>query len=141
MNSTKKKLIKNLTKETYCRIKPDSYGGVGVFAVKDIPKSVNPFMYGTGLCPIRTVDIPDQFIKKMDPGVQTMINDFYGQNEDGTWSIPKLGLNGNDISFYLNTSKTPNLKIINSSKCSFPIFKTMRPILNGEELLIDYDLY
>jgi len=136
-----KALIRNLKYDTYTRLRPDAFGGVGVFAIKDIPAGVNPFKYGTGICPIKTVNIPDSVVKTFDLEVQKMIKDFYVLEEDGKWCIPKLGLNGNDISFYINTSKTPNVKIINTKKCDMVIFKTMRPIANGEELFINYDEY
>ena len=140
LSTTKKKLIKNLKNQTYCRIKPDSFGGVGVFAIRDIPKGVNPFILGTGVCPIKTVDIPDRYVKQMHPEIQKMITDFYFMENDN-WGIPKHGLNANDISFYMNTSKIPNMRIINDLKCSMVIFKTMRDIRAGEELFIDYDEY
>ena len=141
LSKTKKKLIANLRNNTYCRLKPDSFGGVGVFAIKDIPMGKNPFLYPTGACVNKTVDIPDSYIKQFDPEVQKMITDFYEMNENGTWTIPKVGLNGNDISFYLNTSKNNNLKISSTSKCDMVIFKTTRYIMAGEELFIDYDDY
>jgi hypothetical protein len=139
--SSRKKLINNLKNGTYCRLKPDSFGGVGVFAIKDIPPNVNPFVYGTGVCPIKTIDIPDSVVKKFDPEVQRMMNDFYSIDSDGMWGVPKLGLNGNDISFYINTSDTPNIRIVSSRKCDLYTFKTMRAIKKGEELFIDYNLY
>ena len=41
MNDLKKKLIKNIEIDIYCRIKPSKKHGVGVFAIRDIPKSIN----------------------------------------------------------------------------------------------------
>lgn len=40
---SKKVLLKNLQNDIYCRIKPSKKHGVGVFAIKDIPKNTNPF--------------------------------------------------------------------------------------------------
>ena len=138
----KKDLIRNLKSQTYCRLRPDSFGGVGVFAIRDIPVGVNPFIYGNGICPIKTMNIPDKVVKTFDPEIQRMINDFYSFNsESGTWGIPKMGLNGNDISFYLNTSQTPNLRIVNTKKCDMYTFKTLRVIRKDEELFINYDNY
>jgi len=45
-----KQLVRNLKNNVYCRIKPDSFGGVGVFAIKDIPEGVNPFKLSNGDC-------------------------------------------------------------------------------------------
>jgi len=138
----KKDLIRNLKSQTYCRLRPDSFGGVGVFAIRDIPVGVNPFIYGNGVCPIKTMNIPDKVVKTFDPEIQRMINDFYSfDSESGTWGISKMGLNGNDISFYLNTSQTPNVRIVNTKKCDMYTFKTIRPIRKDEELFINYDNY
>ena len=38
-----KKDILNCLKNTYCRLKPSKIEGVGVFAIRDIPKNINPF--------------------------------------------------------------------------------------------------
>jgi hypothetical protein len=39
----KKQIIAHLEKEVYCCVKPSLISGVGVFAIKDIPKGTNPF--------------------------------------------------------------------------------------------------
>ncbi len=77
----------------------------------------------------------------MDPAVIKMISDFYVKSKDGFWGIPYKGLNANDVSFYLNNSEKPNLKIIYDDESTMMIFKTSRFINAGEELLIDYREY
>ena len=115
--------------------------GIGVFAIKDIPKGTNPFKISNAPCmPHKTVDVPDSIVQKLDPNVKKIISDFYVL-EDGKWGIPKPGINANDVTFYLNYSQTPNLKIVNSKKCNMVIFKTLKDIIKGEELLINYDFY
>jgi hypothetical protein len=41
--SKKDKLLHNLEDDTYVRLRPSKLQGVGIFAIKDIPKDVNPF--------------------------------------------------------------------------------------------------
>ena len=65
-----------------------------------------------------------------------MINDFYG-TDGNFYYIPSHGLNGNDISFYLNHSRKPNVL----SKKGDENFLTLRKIKNGEELFLDYRFY
>ena len=139
----KKALIKNLKNDTYCRLKPDSHGGVGVFAIKNIPKGTNPFhITNHKNFTQRILNIPDEEVKKMDPAIIKMISDFYVKSDDnGFWGIPYKGLNANDISFYLNNSEKPNLKIIYDNESTMLNFKTSRQINIGEELLIDYREY
>ena len=38
MSSAKKILIENLLSQTFCRFAPSKIHGIGVFAIKDIPK-------------------------------------------------------------------------------------------------------
>ena len=42
MQKAKQDILKNL-ENTYCRIRTSKINGVGVFAIKDIPKGINPF--------------------------------------------------------------------------------------------------
>ena len=45
------------------------------------------------------------------------------------------------LTFYINTSKKPNLDIISSGKCDMFIFKTNKNIKKGQQLFINYDKY
>ena len=67
-----------------------------------------------------------------------MVKDFYHE-QDAVFGIPYCGLNGNNISFYLNTSKKPNVGFKSIINCSMVVFNTNRKIKKGEELLINYD--
>jgi SET domain-containing protein len=134
-----KSLIDNLTNDVYCRIKASKKHGVGVFAIKDIPKDEEPFKptnskYYNG----RVLNIKASEIEKLDSGVKNIIKDFYHE-ENGNYGIPYRGPNSNDISYYMNTSKNPNIGFKSSKKSSMIIFVTLRKIKKGEELLINYD--
>ena len=41
--SKERKIIHNLRNNVYCRISRSKIHGVGVIAIKDIPKGINPF--------------------------------------------------------------------------------------------------
>ena len=135
----KKALIKNLKEDVYCRIKPSKKHGVGVFAIKDIPKDINPFkLTGNQCIKSKVINISEEEVNSFPSEVKKMVNDFY-HNEDGVYGIPYKGLNANDISFYMNTSTNPNVGFESDNKCSMVVFKTLRKIKKGEELLINYD--
>lgn len=135
----KKALIKNLKEDVYCRIKPSKKHGVGVFAIKDIPKNVNPFLHTNNKCiKSKIINISQDEIKSIPNEVKKMIDDFY-HKEDDIYGIPYKGLNANDISFYMNTSSKPNVGFESDDKCSMIIFKSLRKIQKGEELFINYD--
>ena len=122
-----------LSKHTYCRVKKSSKHGVGVFAIKDIPKYINPF-YG----PLKTkwLAISPKSLNKVDQEVATMVRAFFSL-QNGLFWVPEGGLNSIDISFFMNTSKKPNV----STDSDGDSFYTLRKIKKGEELTIDYQIF
>lgn len=130
----KEKEVIEILKKTYCRLKPSSVSGVGVFAVRDIPKNINPF---EGAKNQEWQDIEMSELKGLNEEVLRMINDFFVTEKNGKIWIPEYGLNGMDISFFLNHSKNPNLKTINNGDN----FITLRDIKKGEELTVSYETY
>ncbi|HBT80951.1 MAG: hypothetical protein UT43_C0029G0008 [Parcubacteria group bacterium GW2011_GWC1_39_29] len=64
-----------------------------------------------------------------------MIHDFY-VHKGGYYYVSYNGLDLNDISFFVNHSKKPNL-ITNDGET----FITIKEIVAGEELTIDYETY
>lgn len=133
MQRQKQKIIENL-KKTYCRIKRSKIEGVGIVAIRNIPKNTNPF-YGVRKHSWQKIGLKD--IKNLDKNIKKMIGDFFGTDEKGEFSVPECGLNGMDISFFLNTSKNPNIKTTDDGEN----FKTLRKIKKGEELTVSYADY
>ena len=41
--SIKQTILEHLKNNIYCRLKPSKIHGVGVFAIRNIPKNTNPF--------------------------------------------------------------------------------------------------
>ena len=70
-----------------------------------------------------------------------MIDDFFVIEKDGTVYIPETGLNGLDVSYFLNNSKKPNLRIVGDGKEDALNFLTNRQIKKGEELTVEYSTY
>jgi SET domain-containing protein len=130
MSPSKKKLLKHLTTEVYCRIGVSPLHGVGVFALRAIPRGLNPlpsWLDNAG------VQFTHQELKLLPRGVKKQIKTFCYYDDDG-FVIPSIGMNSFDMSIYLNHSKTPNVKM---KKCGK--FETLRAIRSGEELTMDYD--
>ena len=60
----KKTLLSNLQNDIYCRIKSSKKHGVGVFAIRDIPKNSNPFKVSNSECmKQRLINIDEKDIK------------------------------------------------------------------------------
>ena len=133
------KLINNLQNDIFCRIKPSKLSGVGVFAIKDIPINTNPFKTTQKCFNNEVIDISEADLKNLNKEVLKMLNDFY-HKIDGKYTLPKNGLNSNDISYYMNSSKNPNISLKNNG-CNMISFYSNRNIKKGEELLIDYDKF
>lgn len=126
----KQQLLKHLQNEVYCRIGVSKIHGVGVFAIRDIPKNTNPFKHsfnGEGIV------FSTNELEKLPKEVQKIIDDFLVHEKDGVL-IPVNGLNQLDISFYLNHSENPNVKTGDNGET----FITMRDIKKDEELTYIY---
>jgi SET domain-containing protein len=133
----KQKILNNL-KNTYCRLQPSKIEGVGVFAVRDIPKGKDPFL---GITNAKWCKFELSEFKKIDKNILKMVDDFFVIEKNGTVYIPENGLNGIDVSFFVNNSKNPNLKIVGDGKNDALNFKTIKKIKKGEELMVSYSTY
>lgn len=133
MQKVKQEILKSL-KNTYCRIMPSKINGVGVFAIRDIPQNINPFNVAkTG--DWQKFKITD--LKNLDKEVFKMVNAFFTVQEDGTLYIPKGGLNDMNISYFMNDSKNPNMKMAKDEVN----FLTLCQIKKGQELTVSYKTY
>ena len=136
----KKQLLRNLKQDTYCRIGVSKIHGVGVIAIKNIPKGTNPFKFPDGkFKKYKMVEVTKREVEKLDPNVKKMVKDFFAEDE-GYYDLPKDGLNSLDITFYMNHSNKNNVAIVDAG-CDYLSFQTIRHIKKGEELTINYNEY
>lgn len=133
MPSLKQKILKNL-QNTYCRLKKSKIEGVGVFALREIPKNTELFVSSLTQ---KSAKFTATELKKIPREVWQMIESFLVLEKDGAVEIPEGGFEGLDMSFYLNHSKTPNVKITSGGEA----FVTLRKIKKGEELTINYQKF
>jgi SET domain-containing protein len=130
---TRKENVLEILKKTYCRLKPSMIRGVGVFAIKNIPKNIDPFF---GVKPQRWYTLNTSDLKGFDKSTLEMIDDFYVIEKNGDILVPAYGLNGMDISFFLNHSEKPNVERMDDGS-----FRTIREIKKDEELVVSYGTY
>lgn len=134
---SEEELIKDLEENVYCRLQASAVAGVGVFAIRDIPKGTNPFK---NFFEHDFIEIDPKRVfenDKIDPAVKKLMNDMY-VIADGKLNLFNGGLNGINISFFVNTSSDhPNMTAENDGAN----FVAARDIKAGEELLVDYDTY
>lgn len=130
MTAQKKKLYKHLDRSIYCRLGVSPVHGIGVFAIRAIPKGTHP---------LQTMSSPKEIkftrkeIDQLPKSVREQIKIFCYCYKDKV-RVSSMGLNTMDIAFYLNHSKKPNLRMKKNGD-----FETLRNIRAGEELMMDYD--
>ncbi len=132
MKHTKKEVLKHLTQDLYCRLGVSGVQGVGVFAIRAIPKGIHPLRSWLPKDEVR-VEFAD--LKTLPASIRKQIDLFcYVDYEEKYANVPSIGLNAMSISIYLNHSKTPNLAFDEDEE-----LVSLRAIKSGEELFIDYD--
>ena len=137
---TKNKLLKHLKNDIFCRIGVSKVHGVGVIAIKDIPKGTMPF---TTLSKEKDkiITLKKDEIKDLHPNVRKILTDFFGDKKKNDYDVYAYGPNYINISFYLNHSDKPNIDVIEDTENNYYSFTTNRKIKKGEELFINYNEY
>jgi SET domain-containing protein len=123
-------IIENLRHGTYARIQRSHIHGIGVIAIRDIPKRVDPF---PGSKAPSFIELDEGALTGIDLEVVRYFKDFLVLR-NGKWLVPDFGLNGMDISWYMNHSGNPNVVMFGD----ILEFLTLREIKKGEELTINY---
>ena len=131
MPISKKKILQHLENEVYCRLGVSPIHGIGVFALRDIPKGVLPLK---SYLKFKEIDIRKDEIKDLPSGVREQL-DVFCYYDKKKISIPTIGMNSFDMSIYLNHSKKPNLRFKRNGS-----LETIQAVAKGDELFIDYDI-
>ncbi len=121
--------------DVYCRLGVTKHG-VGVIAIRDIPKGAEP-LKNTDPCG-DVLEIPEKELEDSSAPEEAkrMVRDFCAL-QDGIYFVPDYGIDGLTKFYYLNHSKKPNLVSADKGET----FIAKRKIKAGEELTADYDTY
>lgn len=130
----KKQFLESLN-AVWCRLGCTPHG-VGVVAVRDIPRGTNPFKNCDPHGDLLEISQEELAAYPCDESVKEIVRDFCAL-QGGKYSVPDYGIDAIDKSYFLNHSKTPNLEVLNEGED----FVAARDIRAGEELTADYDLY
>jgi SET domain-containing protein len=123
-------LLKELNLETYAMIQPSGIHGIGVFAIRDIPKGCrNIFSKNIG----EWVKIPITDVENMPEHSKNLI-ETYCLFDKENYFVPDYGFKVMDLVNYLNHSSQPNIVSLNQGED----FEALIDIQAGEELLINY---
>jgi SET domain-containing protein len=127
---TKEALLKDLHQDTYVMIKPSPLHGIGVFAIRDIPKGTRDlFSQGVG----EWIKLTIAEVEALPKHSRDLVENHCLFDED-YYYVPDYGFKLVDLVIYLNHSDTPNIISINEGE----FFEAIRDITAGEELLLDY---
>ena len=136
----KENLINNIRNETFCKLGVSDISGIGVVAIKDIPKRTEIFKCcnndGLGM----PIEIKESDLEGIDEPVLKYVKNFLVQSAPNTYPFPFMGFNSINIIFYLNHSDNPNTKFSFSGGLNdFISFVTCEEVKKGEELTQDYN--
>ena len=127
---TKEALLKDLQQDTYVMIKPSPLHGIGVFAIRDIPKGTRDlFSQGVG----EWIKLTIAEVEALPKHSRDLVENHCLFDEE-YYYVPDYGFKLVDLVVYLNHSDTPNVISINEGD----YFEATRDIAAGEELLVDY---
>ena len=127
---TKEELLEELSKDTYVTLKPSSIHGIGVFAIRDIPKGCRQIFSNP---PAEWLKIPIAEIEQL-PGHSRNLVETYCLYDEDHYFVPDYGFKVMDIVSYLNHSSTPNIISINHGE----YFEAVVDIPAGTELMVNY---
>ena len=108
MSELKQKLLQHLNDEVYCRLGASPMHGVGVFAIRRIPKGINPL---NSRIRYKEVQFSREELKQLPSSVKKLL-DIFCYYKDDVVHVPEIGMNAMDMALYLNHSKTPNVRYL-----------------------------
>ena len=129
---TKKALLQELADDTWVMIKPSTIEGIGVFALRNIPKGCRS-MFSKASATEEWIPISKTEVEALPAHTKALIEN-YCLYDDENYFVPDYGFKKIDLVNFLNHSDTPNIISINDGE----FFEAMADIKQGAELFIDY---
>lgn len=128
---TKEQLLSELANEMWVTLKPSAVHGIGVFAIRNIPKGCRTiFSQNVG----EWIRLPVSDVEKLPQYSKSLI-ETYCLYDDDHYYVPDYGFKVMDMVNYLNHSSTPNVASVNDGE----YFEAIRDIAEGEELFVNYN--
>jgi len=127
---TKEQILKELANETFVTLKPSTIHGIGVFALKDIPKGCRAIFSKNETDWIK---IPITDVEQLPDHSKNLVETYCLYDEDH-YFVPSHGFKMIDMVNYLNHSSKPNIVPINEGEQ----YEALFDIPAGTELLVNY---
>ena len=126
-------LLRELRDDTYVALCPSGVAGVGVFAVRDIPKGCRTMFSPPMNDDDSYIPVPRAEVETLPPHARQMVENYCLFDED-RYFVPKDGFKKMDLVSFLNHSEHPNVASIDDGA----YFEALRDIAADEELFVDY---
>lgn len=127
---TKEQLLQQLNHYTYAMIRPSPIHGIGVYAIRDIPKGTRG-IFSTGIGD--WIKISKEEVHALPAHTKNLIETYCLYDEEN-YFIPDYGFKVVDLVIFLNHSDEPNIISLNHGED----FEAINDIAVGEELIINY---
>jgi SET domain-containing protein len=125
----KEKIILKRLEKVYCRLAPSPVHGVGVFAIRPIPKGTNPF--NNSFMAQEAIVVDKNKIKDLGPEILSLLNDQHPTSDPNKQIVSNFP---NQLIWtnYINYTDNPNIELMTNGE-----WMTLRDINKDEELLED----
>lgn len=129
---TKEELLKELHSHTWVMLRPSPLEGVGVFALRDIPKGCRE-MFSKPDSEDEWVSLTKNEVEELPEHARFLVGNYCLYDAE-QYFVPAAGFKKIDLALCLNHADEPNIISIDDGD----YFEAIRDIAAGEELLIDY---
>ena len=131
-HSPKDRLLSAVAADTWVMLQPSPIAGVGVFAIRVIPKGCRS-MFSEPDTPEDWVSVSRAEVEALPEHARHLVEN-YCLYDDEQYFVPAAGFKKMDLALFLNHADTPNVRSIGDGA----YFEATREIAAGEELFIDY---
>ncbi len=131
-DASKSALLASLRHDTYLMLRPSPIDGVGVFAVRDIPKGCRD-MFSAPDPSEQWISVSHDEVALLPEHARALVEN-YCLFDETHFFVPARGFKQMDLVCYLNHGDEPNVVSIDDGEA----FEALRDIRAGEELLVDY---
>jgi hypothetical protein len=127
------RLLHELRDDTYVALRPSGVAGVGVFAIRDIPKGCRTIFSPPSDRDDDYLAVPRADIEALPAHARHMV-ETYCLFDDERYFVPRDGFKKMDLVSFLNHSETPNVRSIDDGA----FFEALVDIPADTELFVDY---
>jgi SET domain-containing protein len=127
---TKDELLQELSQQTYVALRPSHVHGIGVFAVREIPKGCRDIFSNHT---VEWIKVPIREVEQLPEHSRTLV-ETYCLYDEHHYFVPEYGFKIMDMVNYLNHSSSPNVISVNHGE----YFEALQDIPVGAELLVNY---